>query len=150
MKTKDFVQLERQLIQDLPGYTVSGPMIVKCPIDQVLRGLSFEGSSFDANTFFVWFFFLPLCIPTTHLYFNFGQRLRNSNGGDAWHVNALDLLSDLRAAISQRPCPIFPVLPHWQMWFRSSTCHSHEVHTNSRQSLMLWRVEKNSKRLRPL
>ena len=105
MKTKDFIQLERQLIQDLPGGTVNGSIIVICPSKHVLRGLSFEGSSFDAKTFFVFFFFLPLCVPTKNLYFNFGDRLRNSNGGDVWNANEGDLLAKLRRAISEQALP---------------------------------------------
>src|SRR5467141_254392 len=104
MKTTDFVGLERQLIQSMPGWAISGPMIVMCPSERVLRGIAFEGSSFDAKTFFVWFFFLPLCVPTKHLYFNFGGRLRTANGGDVWNTDT-ELLTHLRGAISDQALP---------------------------------------------
>ncbi len=105
MKTTYFVRLERQLIESMPGWAISGPMIVMCPLERVLRGVAFEGSSFDAKTFFVWFFFLPLCVPTKHLYFNFGERLRTSSGGDVWNTNDTELLGQLRGAISDQALP---------------------------------------------
>ena len=105
MKTKDFVKLEEQLVEGLPSCSISGSTIVLCPVTQVLRGLSFEGSSFDSKRFFVWFFCLPLCVPTKHLYFNMGDRLRTSGGGDMWDARDRDLLEELRHAISTQAVP---------------------------------------------
>ena len=105
MKKRDFIRLGQQLVKDLPNGKVTGPEIVLCPVEHVLRGITFESSSFDAKTFFVWFFCLPLCVPTNHLYFNFGDRLRTAGGADVWNADDHDLLSDLRRAISEQAVP---------------------------------------------
>jgi hypothetical protein len=104
MKTKEFIAIEKSLLTDLPGFAIKGSMMVMCPVKHVLRGFCFEGSDFDKTSFYVYFFALPLCVPTKHLYFNFGDRLR-SDGGDNWNVNDPNLLAKLGAAIRREAMP---------------------------------------------
>jgi hypothetical protein len=75
------------------------------PVKHVLRGISFEGSSFDKESFYATVFVLPLCVPTRHLYFNFGDRIRGVAGGDRWNGNAMDALLELRDAIKRDALP---------------------------------------------
>lgn len=105
MKTSDFVKIEKQLLDILPGYTIKGSLIY-APIEhRMLRGLSFEGSSFNKETFFVWYFVMPLALPTQYLYFSFGDRLRDHRGTDGWSVNQTDVIKELRDEVRNQALP---------------------------------------------
>jgi len=105
MKNKDFAALSKRLIVSFPDCAVHGPMLVMFPVKFLLRGIYFERSSFDAKSFYVWVFFLPLFIPTNHVNFNLGRRLRVSGGGDRWSTDMQDLLSELAAVIKSEALP---------------------------------------------
>ena len=104
MKNKDFARLAKQL-SDLPSLYVKGPMAVLRPVKHVLRGLYFEGSSFDAQSFYLWAFFLPTFVPTKHVILNFGKRLRLPDGSDRWNATEPDLLTRLNEAAKQDALP---------------------------------------------
>jgi len=74
-------------------------------VKDALLGLCFEGSSFDRKSFYVWTFFLPLFVPTKHVSFNFGKRLREPSGGDRWNADAPNLIADLAAAVEREALP---------------------------------------------
>jgi hypothetical protein len=105
MKNKDFAGLGKQLARDLPEFSVKGPMVFVRPIEHNLRRLYFEGSSFDAKSFYVWIFFLPLCVPTKQVIFNLGKRLRKSDGGDRWSSDAPNLAAQLSVAVKREALP---------------------------------------------
>ena len=86
MTTKEFVSLEKRLLPELPGFAIKGPLMLIRPVECMLRGISFEGSSFDKTSFYVTMFVMPLCVPTNHLYLNFGSRVRRAEGGDRWSI----------------------------------------------------------------
>ena len=65
MNNKEFASLGNDLLQELPGFVVKSPMVFAAPIKHVLRGLYFEGSDFDRDSFYIWGFFLPMYVPTT-------------------------------------------------------------------------------------
>jgi len=104
MKTREFVAIEKQLLPELPGFAVKGSLMFARPVKEILRGIYFAGSDFDKTSFYVNVFALPLCDPTTHLYFNFGSSLRIA-GGDRWNSNDPDVLADLGAAIRRDAVP---------------------------------------------
>lgn len=101
MKNKDFAELAKHLLPDLPGFFVKGPLVASHPVKNTLRGLYFEGSDFDKHSFYVWTFFLPLFVPTKHVSFNLGKRLREPGGGDRWNADAPNLVAELRAAVKR-------------------------------------------------
>jgi hypothetical protein len=105
MTNKDFAGLGKQLLPNLTGFSVKGPMTFVCPVKNALRGLCFEGSSFDRESFYVWTFFLPLFVPTRHVSFNFGKRLREPGGGDRWNADTSNLITDLAAAVKREALP---------------------------------------------
>jgi hypothetical protein len=80
MKKNQVRQLSRKLLPFLPGYVQKGFMLYESRVEHVLRGFYFEDSGFDAGAFYVWVFFLPLYVPTSHISFNFGHRLGGANG----------------------------------------------------------------------
>jgi hypothetical protein len=105
MMTNDIIRLEKQLLRHLSGFALKGSLMFMPPIRPVLRGIVFEGSSFDKTSFSATAFMLPLCVPTKHLYLNFGRRIRHSGGGDRWNMATLDLAAELGAALKFHAVP---------------------------------------------
>jgi len=91
---KEFADLGKQLLPDLPGFRVQKHMVVKYPLGDVVRGLHFERSS-DKRFFYVWVFMLPLFVPTKYLNFTFGERLLRPGPGDRWNADAPNLIAAL-------------------------------------------------------
>jgi hypothetical protein len=104
LKNRDFAQLAKQLLPDLPGFGLKVPLMYIQPVEHTLRGICFESHSYDAKLFYVWVFFLPLFVPTKHVIFNLGQRVRG-RGGERWDSDSPNLISDLRQAIKQEALP---------------------------------------------
>lgn len=105
MKVKEFQLLCEELLANLPGYRCQGRLLVNTTDEHVLRGFCFEPSDFDRTSFYVNVFFLPLYVPTTHLYFTFGDRLRD-NGGDRWNVDDPNLIGKLVNCIQSQGIPL--------------------------------------------
>jgi hypothetical protein len=103
--SKELTNLEKQLLKDLPDFSLKGRLLFMRPVKPILRGIFFESSSFDKAAFSVTTFILPLCVPTTHLYLNFGNRIRHTGGGDRWNMTKLDLTSELGAALKLQAVP---------------------------------------------
>ena len=93
----------RRLIPDLPGFTVKGQMIFIQPVAHTLRGICFDGSTFDPNLFFLQVFVQPLFVPATHLALNIGWRV--GGGSHRWNATSPSLLEDLRAALKHEALP---------------------------------------------
>lgn len=104
MKVKDFVAIEKALLPALPGFAIKGPLLFSTPVRDLLRGLYFDGSGFDKTVFFVGVFVMPLCVPTSHLHFTFGTRLRYE-GRERWSSEAADLNARLTFALQDQAVP---------------------------------------------
>jgi hypothetical protein len=102
MTTKEFVALEKNLLPHLPGFSIRAPLMFLPPVRETLRGINFEGSSFDKTSFYVTVFVLPLCVPTEHLYFNFGNRVRHGGGANRWNIDRPHLVEELGAALERQ------------------------------------------------
>lgn len=105
MKKSDFTKIGKQLLDMLPRYTVKGDLVYVFAEHRLLGGMSFEGSSFNKETFFVNYFVMPLAKPTQFLYFNFGDRLRDRRGTDGWSVTQINLIEELRIAVMSQVVP---------------------------------------------
>lgn len=100
MRTKDFVALEKRLLPKLENFTINGPLLFIVPIGHTLRGFHFEGSSFDKHSFYVDAFFMPLYVPSQHVHFTFGHRVRDG-GGDRWNTERAAFEAALEAAVQK-------------------------------------------------
>jgi hypothetical protein len=100
MKTKEFVALEKRLLPSITGFSIKGSILFVAPIEHTLRGFSFEGSDFDKTSFYVWRFFLPMCVPNKYLSFSFGDRIRDNNT-ERWNAEEANLHAKLAAAIQK-------------------------------------------------
>jgi len=106
MTTKEFVSLEKNLLTELPGFAIKGPLMFIPPAKRLLRGISFEGSSFDKTSFYVAMFVMPLCVPTSYLYFNFGNRVRRKEGADRWNMGGMpNVVTELGSALKLQAMP---------------------------------------------
>jgi len=101
MKNKDFAALAQRLLPDLPGFAVKAPLVFIAPMNHTLRGLCFESHSYEQKLFYVWVFFLPLCVPRKHVSFELGKRI----GGDRWNADAPDIIRELGIALKREALP---------------------------------------------
>jgi hypothetical protein len=110
MKNKDFAELAKRLLPDLPGFAVKAPLMFILPVGHTLRGLCFESHSYEAKLFYVWVFFLPLCVPRKHVSFELGKRI----GGDRWNAEAPDIVRELGVALKREALPFLSAIesPH--------------------------------------
>lgn len=99
---KEFVALENKLLPYLPGFSIRGTLMFLPPVKETVRGFSFEGSGFNKTSFYVNVFVLPLCVPTEHLYFNFGNRVRHDRGADGWSIDKPHLVEELGEALKRQ------------------------------------------------
>lgn len=81
---------------------MQGSLVFRRPIEHTLRGLRFERRE-EAKSFYLWVFFMPLCVPTDHITLDFGKRL----GGDShsWDSQSPDMLPGLLNAIREEAIP---------------------------------------------
>ena len=94
MKTREFVNLEKRLLQDFPGFAIKGSLMFISPVGHTLRGFCFDTSGFDKRAFYLWSLFMPLYVPSKHVHFTFGQRL---GGNKRWNADQPELEAALRS-----------------------------------------------------
>jgi len=96
----------RNILPDLPGFACQGWLLYAHPVSHILRGFCCDGSSFDPSIFTVTVFVLPLYVPTTHLHFNMGNRLKDERGCDKWwNIQEPDLANKLLNSIQREGLP---------------------------------------------
>jgi len=142
MRYRDFEALGKGLLPYLPGFVAKGPLTFACPIGLTLRGLCFEGSSFDASSFYVWVFFMPLCVPSDTLYFNHGKRLRR-DGIDGWSGDAPDIKVALAEAAQEQAVPFLDLLDtptKVANVLRGDVAESPTLHTRQAYAYVLARI----------
>ncbi len=100
MKRRELALLLRHPLLQLEGFVLKGRLLFKPPLDRLLRGIFFD-SSRDPRTFYPTSFVMPLCVPTNHIYFTFGDRLRTPAGSDGWRTDMPDLAAELGAALNR-------------------------------------------------
>lgn len=106
MKKKQFESLCRKLTPHLPTFVCKGWLLYSLPMNHLLRGFCCDGSGFDPAKITVTVFVLPLFVPTTHVHFLFGNRLKDDRGCDIWwDVNHAHLTDDLLFQIKAQGIP---------------------------------------------
>jgi hypothetical protein len=100
MKRTELASLLRHPVLQLEGFVLKGRLLFKPPLDRFLRGIYFDSSESDRCAFYPTSFVMPLCVPTNHLYFTFGGRVRMAAGGDRWNTEMPDL-AELGAALKR-------------------------------------------------
>jgi len=82
MTTREFVALEKRLLPNLSNFVIKGRLMFIAPIARALRGFHFDPSAFSKQAFYVDMFFMPLCVPTKHVHFTFGHRVKSGWSAD--------------------------------------------------------------------
>src|SRR5574341_1368812 len=100
MRRKEFQAVAKQLLPDLPGWRLKGPLLIWPPVDHTLRGVCFEPSGFDRSGFYLWMFLLPLCVRREYLSFEIGERLRIG-----WRSDDPQLVPKLLRALQEEAIP---------------------------------------------
>ena len=106
MKKHQFHKLCEGLTVHLPGFTVGGWLLIQAIDHGILRGFSCDPSEFDPDKFALVAFALPLFVPTRHVHFNFGFRLKDAGNRDRWWSLAeSDLVTALLETIRSQGLP---------------------------------------------
>jgi hypothetical protein len=85
MTKRQLKALVEQIQQDFSDLQLKLPMAIFPPTVEILKGLYFERSGSDASRFYVWVFFMPLCVPSNHVTFNLGRRIGGTD--QRWDFN---------------------------------------------------------------
>ncbi|PCI30224.1 hypothetical protein COB55_00385 [Candidatus Wolfebacteria bacterium] len=110
MKIKDIQSIVNRIIEELvPNFTQKGLLIVSPISDGILRGFSFEGSSFNKESFYVDVFVQPLYVPGEVIDFNLGRRILGENSSDRWELNEKNVFEKLFFAIKSQGLPVVNV-----------------------------------------
>jgi hypothetical protein len=105
MKKKQFESLCHKILPALPGFECKSWLLLMPP-NHLLRGFCCDGSGFDRTKFTVYMFVLPLYVPTSHLYFLFGHRLKDDRGCEIWwDLNNAKCAEDLLARVQAQGMP---------------------------------------------
>ncbi|TME67972.1 MAG: hypothetical protein E6I49_15020 [Chloroflexi bacterium] len=88
MKGTEIAELERRyLLPQLPDFRQLGTLLYKAPVGLVLQGFELDRSQYDKRSLAVFCFVQPLYVPNDHLWFNFGNRLRDLvSNRDWWEI----------------------------------------------------------------
>jgi hypothetical protein len=106
MKKRQFESLCRTLLPNLPAFACNGWLLYAQPVGHVLRGFCCDDSGFDPQKFALTVFFLPLYVPTKHVHFNMGHRLKDARGCDIWwNLSAPQLHDELLGYIQRDGLP---------------------------------------------
>lgn len=105
MKNRDFAKVGRCLLPFLPGYDSKDALVYRRPIDDILCGLHFEGSSFSKTSFYANVFFQPMFVPAAHIHFTLGFRLRDGVISGGWEADEPNAVSNLTVAVVEQAKP---------------------------------------------
>jgi hypothetical protein len=102
MTKRQLASLARKVAAELPGLlAVKGKLIISLPLVHTLKAVLFDGSSFDADLFFVHVFLQPLFVPAAHLVLNIGWRV--GGGTHRWDSRDPGVIRDLVSTIAANP-----------------------------------------------
>lgn len=108
MRNRDFHSLmQKTVVADLGYVSVRGVCIRK-PFNDILSGLALDTSAYSKNDFYIWYFSLPLYIPTSFIYFSLGDRLISGIGTpsmERWNAVDPNLLPHLNRALEEQALP---------------------------------------------
>jgi hypothetical protein len=89
----------------LDNFVTRGRVAWMRPVGEIARGVAIDESSFDPAGFYAWAFFMPLFVPSSHVSFNLGFRLKRRDGSQRWNANDSTCTTELAAAIATQAVP---------------------------------------------
>ena len=107
MNAREVQRLYKSYIQPVfPEFFIQGHLLYLKPVDYLLRGICFESSAFEKNTFNIYVFIQPTFIVRGYLWFSFGDRLHHMiRGNDHWWTiddqNEKEIMTTVVSLLSQ-------------------------------------------------
>jgi len=102
MKKKEKIIILKEILialgDDGTKFEINNDIAFVKPIGNCYRGICIDDSRFSKEEFYIEIFFVPLYIPTDHVYFNNGLRLTRNKNEDTWKKG---LLKDIVFLIKQ-------------------------------------------------
>ena len=105
MRHRELKPLFRAMLPSLPGFVGHKSLLLKAPINGLLRAIHFDPSAFDKPSFYVETLVMPMCVPADHLNLTFGHRVRQKGKYDGWSLTMPDLATDLLPDIQDQAVP---------------------------------------------
>lgn len=106
MTSKELRQHLAPIMATLPAFTLKKEMLLAPIREGILHGICFESSSHLKTRFYIDVFSFPLCYPESHIYLNFGFRLRNS-GGEIWDLVTPNIWENFDVVLHTQVVPYF-------------------------------------------
>ena len=104
MKNAEYAAIAQKLLPHIPRFAIEAPLILRTPVGEVLSAICFDHSE-DPRDFYVWAFFLPMCLPCEDVTFTFGRMLRRPNRHLCWSADSDELIQELRFVIANEALP---------------------------------------------
>jgi hypothetical protein len=98
---------KRYLVPVFPEFAARGSLLFGRDPEMLLYGVSFDTSGFEATSVCLEAFVQPLFVPSDHLVFTFGSRLRSSDGTWDFSRDSDELMRDVANAITSEALPLF-------------------------------------------
>jgi hypothetical protein len=89
----------------LDNFVMRGRVAWMRPVGEVARGVEIDESSFDPAGFYAWAFVMPVFVPSSHVSFSLGFRLKRRDGSQRWNANEPACTTELAAAIATQAVP---------------------------------------------
>lgn len=106
MKARELKPVFDALLPYLPGFAKCKRILLKAPMNGMLRAINFDPSAFDKDSLYVSSVVMPLCVPRDYISLLFGDRLKHETEGQHWNALMPNLVTDLSTAIRQQALPI--------------------------------------------
>ena len=99
----------RQLSRQFPGFVAHKRLLLKAPVNGSLKAVVFESSAADKDSFYIWYFVMPMCIPQDYISLLFGDRLRHPTEREYWTSSMPDLVDHIASAIQEQALPMLTI-----------------------------------------
>lgn len=100
---RDIAALIRLICPNLPEVRIKSSMVVFPPFRKILKGLYFEHSGSDKYRFYIWVFFVPLCVPAQNVMFDLGRRIGGID--QRWDFRDSQLVEKISSCIQSDALP---------------------------------------------
>lgn len=107
MKKMEILRIQKELLHDFSEFRICNGLMLLPIVDGLLRGVIFEGSSFDKYSFRITAFVQPLFVPSRYLSLTLPEPIRKANGADRWSVLDGDLKALLVRAFREQAVSYF-------------------------------------------
>jgi hypothetical protein len=97
LRKSEIDALLQEISPRLDGYSISADMLVRGKSKYAMCAFQVETHQRTRSDYYMWAFWVPLCVPIDNLHYTYGERVRGKHG-DLWtrHVNDNSIIDDMR------------------------------------------------------